>query len=241
MKKMRSYTLAICENEKVQAQFIQKILQEYAEANKLHFYLPIFESAEAFLFEYAENKEVDLLFLDIQMNEMDGLSLADTLRQQLDQVKIIFITGLTEHIGEGYRVAASDYLIKPIKKEQLFTVVERVLNSVPKESSYLIINYEDEQIKVAAESIICAEIMGRELFIRTIERDYLIKSTMQELAKQLDEEQFIQTNRSWLVNCQHIERVKKTEVIMDNGMEIPISRRNSKVVTQAFINYFRKE
>lgn len=74
---MQTYTLAICENELIQAKFIQKILADYAAERGIQFHLPIFESAEAFLFEYAENKAVDLLFLDIQMEELDGVALAE--------------------------------------------------------------------------------------------------------------------------------------------------------------------
>lgn len=128
---MRMYRVAICENELVQAQFLQKILEEYAQKQEIRFKSEVFESSEVFLFQYAEEKAVDLILLDIQMAEMDGLTMAEKLRAVQDQVKIIFITGLTEHIGDGYRVAASDYLIKPIKKEQLFNVLDRVLKTLP--------------------------------------------------------------------------------------------------------------
>ena len=159
---MQTYTLAICENELIQAKFIQKILADYAAERGIQFHLPIFESAEAFLFEYAENKAVDLLFLDIQMEELDGVALAEKIRETVDQLKIVFITGMTERIGEGYRVSASDFLIKPVKKDQLYAVLDRVLTTIPKEEAVIILPIEDEQVKLPLSSLICAEIVGKE-------------------------------------------------------------------------------
>jgi DNA-binding LytR/AlgR family response regulator len=238
---LQTYTLAICENELIQAKFIQKILADYAAERGIQFHLPIFESAEAFLFEYAENKAVDLLFLDIQMEELDGVALAEKIRETVDQLKIVFITGMTERIDEGYRVSASDFLIKPVKKDQLYAVLDRVLTTIPKEEAVIILPIEDEQVKLPLSSLICAEIVGKELVITTTTSTYSLKTSMQDFMKQLDNKQFIQTNRNWLINCQHIERVKKSEVIMANELVIPISRRNSKDVAQAFISYFRKD
>ncbi|WP_373750108.1 LytR/AlgR family response regulator transcription factor [Jeotgalibaca porci] len=237
---MRMYRVAICENELVQAQFLQKILEEYAQKQEIRFKSEVFESAEVFLFQYAEEKAVDLILLDIQMAEMDGLTMAEKLRAVQDQVKIIFITGLTEHIGDGYRVAASDYLIKPIKKEQLFNVLDRVLKTLPDAIPTIILPTADEQVKITIDSIICAEIVDRELTITTTSGTYKTRLTMKQLNKELNDPAFIVPDRSWLIHCGHIERVRKTAVIMDNGMSIPVSRRNQKTVMQAFIDFHRR-
>ena len=237
---MRSYTVAICENETVQALLLEKVLEEYAAEQDIHFLVSIFESAEAFLFQYEEEKNVDLILLDIQMNEMDGLTMAEKLRAVHDQVKIIFITGMTEHIGAGYRLEASDYLIKPIKKEQLFAVLKRILASVPQEERYLILSTEEGQVKIAVDSIICAEVSGRELTLTTTTRTHQLRWTMQELKNQLQDEAFVVPDRSWLVHCGHMERVGKNDILMDNGILVPVSRRNAKAVTQAFIEYYRR-
>ena len=237
---MRSYTVAICENEEVQALFLKKLVEEYAQQHSIQFQLTLYESAEAFLFEYEENKTIDLILLDIQMNDIDGLTMAEKIRASHDQVKIVFITGLTEHIGAGYRVEASDYLIKPVKKEQLYAAVDRVLLALPTKTRTLIFPTADEQVKVAVDSIVYAEVVGREVKLTTTNKSYLIRKTMQELKKELNDSAFIVPERSWLIHCGHIERVGKIEVIMDNGMTVPISRRNVKAVNQAFINYYRR-
>lgn len=237
---MKRYSVAICENEEVQALLLKKLLEEYGQQQEIQFKLSIFESAEAFLFDYEENKAIDLILLDIQMNKIDGLTMAEKIRASHDQVKIIFITGLTEHIGAGYRVEASDYLIKPVKKDQLYAALDRVLQALPSESQTLILPTTDEQVKIEVDAIVCAEVFGREVQLTTTSNTYLVFKNMQELKKEVNSPAFIVPERSWLIHCGHIERVGKTEVIMDNGMSIPISRRNVRAVNQAFINYYRR-
>lgn len=73
---MKNYSFAICENEPVQAEWLQFLLEEYAEVRRYSLHISAWESAEAFLFHYAENKQVDVILLDIQMHEMNGMEMA---------------------------------------------------------------------------------------------------------------------------------------------------------------------
>ena len=74
------------------------------------------------MFRYAEDKEWDILLLDIEMGAMDGVSLAKKIRQENETVQILFVTGFADYISEGYEVAALHYLMKPVKQEKLFAV-----------------------------------------------------------------------------------------------------------------------
>ena len=84
-----------------------------------------FPSAESFLFRYAEESDYDILLLDIEMGAMDGVTMAKELRKSNDTVQIIFITGYSDYIAEGYDVAALHYLVKPVSREKLFAVLDR--------------------------------------------------------------------------------------------------------------------
>lgn len=92
-----------------------------------------FSSAENFLFYYAEECDYDILLLDVEMGAMDGVTMAKKLRQSNDTVQIIFITGYSDYIFEGYEVAALHYLMKPVKEEKLCKtgnpMTDAILNS----------------------------------------------------------------------------------------------------------------
>ncbi len=77
-----------------------------------------FPSAEAFLFHYAEDKSCDILLLDVEMGAMNGVELAKRIREENDALQIVFITGYTDYIAEGYDVSALHYLVKPVSREK---------------------------------------------------------------------------------------------------------------------------
>lgn len=237
---MERLKVAICENEPIQAEYLQKLLVEYANMRKLEIIVNRYESAEAFLFAYEDQKNVDLLILDIQMNEMTGIDLATKLREKKENVKVIFTTGMTEYMGMGYRLEATDYLLKPINPELLFAALDRVLQSRPVEKRAIILPLKGEQMKVFEADICAVEVSGKELTIHLATESLTLKMTMQEFKNRITEMDFVPTDRSWLVHLAHIERITKTDVILDNGILAPLSRRNQRNVTEAFIQYHRR-
>lgn len=238
---MKTYSFAICENEAIQAEWLQAQVKKYAAEYGLSIYIQIWESAEAFLFHYEENKEVDVVLLDIQMNEMDGMQMARHLRKQNDSIALLFITGLTDYISEGYSVEAVDYLIKPVDKEKLFDALDRLLTKLPTKTKYLLAERDNEQIKLNQDEVLSVEVEGREIKVIMDHQVLFLKDTLQRFSEQLDQEQFIQPYRNIIVNCSRIKRIKKGELIMDDNSVIPISRRNQQKVVNAFTRYFRKE
>lgn len=119
-----AYQIAICDDSDKDAAFVQEILTQWAQDRQIEILARRFPSAESFLFEYEENKEYDILLLDIEMGQMDGVTMAKQVRKDNEAVQIIFITGYSDYIAEGYEVAALHYLMKPVNREKLFTVLD---------------------------------------------------------------------------------------------------------------------
>ena len=120
--KNSSYKIAICDDSQADAEYIAKLVKEWAKDRIV--IIKSFPSAEAFMFNYTEEKDYDVLLLDIEMGKMDGVTMAKAIRQDNESVQIVFITGYSEYIADGYDVAALHYLIKPVKKEQLWSVLD---------------------------------------------------------------------------------------------------------------------
>ena len=87
-----------------------------------------FPSAEQFLFHYADFPQYDLLLLDVEMSAMDGVTMAKEVRKTNETVEIVFITGYTDYIAEGYDVGALHYLVKPLHREKFFAVLDKALS-----------------------------------------------------------------------------------------------------------------
>lgn len=120
-----NYKIAICDDSQADRDYVASLVRRWASEGDRTAHIEAFSSAEGFLFHYAEESDFDILLLDIEMGGMDGVTLAKRLRQSNDTVQIIFITGYSDYIAEGYEVAALHYLVKPLDENKLFSVLDR--------------------------------------------------------------------------------------------------------------------
>lgn len=109
---------AVCDDDRGYAQYIEALAAQWGWQTGTAVETELFPSAEAFLFRYEECQDFDVLFLDIEMAGMAGVALAKAVRCGNDDVQIVFITGYTDYIAEGYEVSAHHYLMKPVKEEK---------------------------------------------------------------------------------------------------------------------------
>ena len=112
---------AVCDDRAEDAQLVAQYVREWGEERGESVALGIFPSAEAFLFEYSENKSYELLLLDVEMGGMDGVTMAKRIRAGNAAVQIVFITGYTDYIAEGYDVAARSSTSKSFSSRTGFT------------------------------------------------------------------------------------------------------------------------
>lgn len=101
-----TYKISICDDMKQDTQYIASAVKKWAEQENVCVDIHTFPSAESFLFDYAEQKDYDILLLDIEMSSMNGVELAKRIRQDNDAVQIVFITGYSDFMAEGYEVSA---------------------------------------------------------------------------------------------------------------------------------------
>ena len=197
-------------------------------------HIDAFSSAENFLFHYAEESDYDILLLDIEMGEMDGVTMAKKLRKENDTVQIVFITGYSDYILEGYEVAALHYLMKPVKTEKLCAVLDRAAQKLAKNEKVLNFEVAGEMIRVPIYQIRYADVFGNYVTIHA-SSDVTVKMTLSELEKQLDE-RFYRAGRSCIVNLSQISRVTKAEIKLSDGTAIPLPRGAYDGINRAIIN-----
>ncbi len=228
------YKIAICDDSDAERQYVLNMVHHWADGTGRTVHTETFSSAENFLFRYAEESDYDILLLDIEMGVMDGVSMAKLLRKDNDTVQIIFITGYSDYISEGYEVAALHYLMKPVKEEKLFSVLDRAAEKLAKNEKVLNLEISGEMVRVPIYQIRYADVYGNYVTIHAL-TDVTVKMTLGELEKSLDE-RFYRVGRSAIINLTQISRVTKTEIKLNDGTAVPLPRGAYDGVNRAIIN-----
>lgn len=228
------YKVAICDDSDADRRYIMDMVRSWASAAGHEVQIDGFPSAESFLFRYAGESDYDILLLDIEMGAMDGVTMARELRKSNDTVQIIFITGYSDYISEGYEVAALHYLMKPVNEEKLCLVLDRAAEKLAKNERVLNFEVSGEMVRVPIYQIRYADVLGNYVAVHAL-TDVTVKMTLGELEKQLDE-RFYRVGRSALVNLTQISRVTRAEIRLNDGTAIPLPRGAYEGVNRAIIN-----
>ena len=220
-----SYRAAICDDSTTDAEFVGSILHQ-VESER-------FASADAFLFRYIEDKSFDLLLLDVEMPGTDGVTLAKTVRQENEAVQIVFITGYSDYIAEGYDVAALHYLVKPVSREKLFAVLDRAWEKHRRNARCLNLELSGELVRLPLYEVRYLDVHQNYVTVHA-RQDYTVKRTLGEFEAQLDEG-FLRVGRGMILNLKQIRRVTKKEVVLADGTALPLPRGAYEPLNRAII------
>lgn len=227
------YKIAICDDEAADITYVENLVKKWAAEREKEILVDRFFSAEAFLFEYENKRDYDILLLDIEMKEMDGVTMAKRIRQENESIQIVFITGYSDYISEGYEVAALHYLMKPVKEEKICSVMDRAVQKVQHNERMLYLDVSGEMIRIPLYEIRYLEVLRNYVTIHA-KQDYTVKKTLSEVEKELDE-RFFKAGRSYLINLKLVRRVTKTEVYLSDGAVIPLPRGQYEAINKAII------
>ncbi len=228
--------LVICDDNPADIDYITGLVGEWRRQTGAGVEILSFPSAEALLFAWEENRDMDILLLDIEMGEISGMKLARHLRRAGAKMQIVFITGYMDYIAEGYDVEALHYLLKPVTVERLGQVLDRALERIRTREHMLWLTLQDGVVRLSVYEIRYLEVMRNYTTVHGAE-DYSVKRSLNDLERELDGG-FYRIHRSFIVNLRFVKRITRTEVILKDGTALPLSRKHYEGLNQALIAYF---
>ena len=232
--------VAIVEDEEIHQQALREHLLRYAGENDVTFDIRVFANPILLLENY--RPVYDLIFLDIQMPDLNGMETARKLRAVDQNVLLIFVTSLAQYAIEGYEVAAVDYILKPV---QYFSFAMRLTRAIWRINAgageALTVANTDGTARIKLRDLLYVEISGHTLTYHTHEGTVSGTGTLSALEEKLRGKSFARCNSCYLVNLPYVQSTSGFSCILDNGTELKISQPKKKTFLAALEAYRNQE
>ncbi|MCI8669078.1 MAG: response regulator transcription factor [Lachnospiraceae bacterium] len=240
------YQIALCDDETEELNKTEQMLNGYEKKYpEMKFIIRRFESADELLDTVSEkNYMPDLVLMDIYMPGKIGIEAARELQEMGNRGRIIFLTTSKEHALAAFGVKASQYLVKPISKEVLFSVLDSLLEKIEEERrKYLLLRIEGRIQRIAINDIEYCEAQGKTQFLHLTDgRKCLLRITMGEIYEKLSRyQEFVRVGIAYVVNLGHIDSLNAQDICFSTGKKIYLPRGAYKILKEQYFRYYCEE
>ncbi len=225
--------IAICDDEEKYRITLKTILDKLL--SNIDYNIDTFDDGNILADAFAASP-YDLVFLDIEMPAVDGITLAKKIRSRSENVFIVFLTSHIEYALEGYEVNALRYLTKPVDIEKLKEVI-RYVQEKQGSSRQIIIKEDGEEILIDINDVIYMESMNQNVRIVTAKGEHVIRYNIGDFEEQLKNDGFFRIHRGYLISLSKVKKLSGNDVILDGGETLPVSRSNVKPLKEALYTY----
>lgn len=185
VRRNMKYKVAICDDDAAQRSYLTEIVGAWAVKNHCLAEVLQYPEAESFLFEYEEQRDFDILLLDVEMPGMTGTALAKTVRRDNMAVQIVFITGFYEYFSDGFDVSALHYLIKPVGPEKLFPVLEKAVENLSCHQRSVLVSTSEAEVKIPLADILYVEAENVYVAVHTLRGSYRTRCSLKRFVQSL--------------------------------------------------------
>lgn len=200
-----------------------------------------YSSGKVLLDEVKDGKRYDIFILDIEVPDMTGVELGRKLREISDYSFILFLTAYPQYAIEGYDSRAYQYILKDEWESKLETTLMKIHKEIDDRNApayRIVINNRMEKLPV--KDIYYARKDGKNVIFHTKIGESPIRKTLAEVYAELPEGDFIYVDRSYIVNLEHVMKLKNREVYMSNGDIVPVSYPQLDKVKKGINAYWRR-
>ena len=229
--------IAIVEDEEEMLNTLKEYIKRFFTSNDLQYDLTCFGTASKLINTY--KFEYDLIFMDINLPGIDGMSAVKELRDKDSNVTVIFVTSLAQYAIKGYEVNAFDFVLKPISYYNFALKLNRYIEHLNITLPSFVIKNKNGVYKIDIRDLKYIEVLDHKLIFYTTKGEYETFDTLNKYVDMLKSEAFELCNRCYLVNLKYVKKVTKESVFIGEE-EIQMSRRKYKDFMKALNEYIGK-
>lgn len=231
--------IAICDDEKFFRDLLKKDLEHYAKRYSLDFIYSEFSTGELLL---SNDTEFDLIFMDYQMEKINGIDTVDRLRNRENETTVIFVSNYYEVALDSFKVQTYRFLTKPVNIEKLHEALDSFIKKYNSEKYVLLYNEEEDKIcRIAESSIIYAEADNIYSRVRTVKSSYKFKGTLSKFERSLKSDFFYRTHRSYIVNFNFIDNYTHSEIRFENNEKASLAKTKYSDFKKKYITFVRQK
>ena len=229
--------IAICDDDRNIIEQISSLLKGYLAKTDTEYELECYTSGDGL----SKSETVfDMVFIDIQMPGMDGLTAAKNIRMRNENALIIVVTSFNEYLDDAMEINVCRYLSKPLDENRFINCLEMAMRRYFLLSEPVVIQNDDETIKLNSADILYLSIEGRNIIIHTRDRDFESYNNMEWWKRKLNPDLFFQSHKSYLVNLRYVTNFDKSTVTFRSRgktYKVYVSQRKYVKFKRAFYSY----
>lgn len=230
--------IAICDDEKYDRDRIQALLLEYLETHNLNASIDLFSSGKEFLSERDNLVKYDIVFLDINMEEIDGIQTAQEMRSFQSDTCIVLVTAFINYVLEGYKVGAVRYIMKDALDVQIKECMDAIIQKM--QFREITFPFLEGDRTLYTDNILYVESRKHKCIFSCMEREnvtYQLYGKLDQIEIKLERYGFLRIHKSFLVNMKHVRTISNYLVTLDSGEELPVPRLRFRKVKEEFVAY----
>lgn len=229
-------SIAICDDELYMLNHLKENIQSYMKQNNLSYNIDIFDKAEDLL---CNHEKFSIIFLDIQMKDINGIQIARKLRACGNDCFIVFVTVLNEFVYDAFEVDAINYLIKPLSNEKLYKTLDRIVMKLENnENNYITVQKGYSYWRLKISDILYCEVIKRKIYVHLKKETIDYYGTIDNLERSLPTN-FFRCHRSYIINLQSVYGYENGNAVIENGDRIPVSRLRQHVFSEVMLEFMK--
>ena len=234
--------VAFCDDERSELDIINKYMESLLKSYPEIIY-DVYLSADELLEHYKRAKTeefYDIIFLDIDIGGLNGVSVAEEIRKADEQALIIYMSKHDQYVWNCFYTKPTDYLVKPVKQEVFNASLISAYKELAARDDVFRFFDDFEYTRLFTDNIIYFDCQGRQSIAHTTEGEYEFTMRKKDVYEQLNKETFVIIHNSYIVNVKYVLRLKFDKAVLQNGEVLPISRLRTQEAKEAFNRFENK-
>ena len=234
--------IAICDDNSEHINTLENSLFEIGKAENIKVECDAYQSGEELTRVYQSSTAAyDVIFLDMEMDGLNGIDTANLIRERDEYVIIVFVTSHTEYMKDSFKCSPFRFLVKPVHIDELKEVFSDILKKLSKKKKVLSFTENKALIRIYCEDIIYCESLDHWVYIHTTHGTHKICKSLSDLYGSLDDTLLFRVHSSFIVNFHYVKAIRNNFIeLYHSDKDIPISRSYKKSVLFVYTNYIER-